>query len=203
MNEEYVLILYYSRHGGTAKLAEQLAIGVEQSGMTARIRTVPSVSPDTEQTANDIPEDGPLYCTQEDLAQCSGLLLGSPTRFGNMASPLRYFWDQTSPIWLSGQLVGKPAGVFVSTSTLHGGQESTLLSMMLPLMHHGMLITGIPFTEADMHDKTSSASPYGATHLATLDNKTEAGISPQESRLARSLGKRVATLANNLRNTHV
>lgn len=203
MDEEYVLILYYSRHGGTAKLAEQLAIGVEQSGMTARIRTVPAVSPNTEQTADEIPETGPLYCTQEDLAQCSGLLLGSPTRFGNMASPLRYFWDQTSPIWLSGQLIGKPAGVFVSTSTLHGGQETTLLSMMLPLMHHGMLITGIPFTEADMHDRTSSASPYGATHLATMDKNSRSEMSQQESRLARSLGLRVAKLAINLRNTHV
>jgi len=203
MDEEYVLILYYSRHGGTAKLAEQLAIGVEQSGMTARIRTVPAVSPNTEQTADEIPETGPLFCTQEDLAQCSGLLLGSPTRFGNMASPLRYFWDQTSPIWLSGQLIGKPAGVFVSTSTLHGGQETTLLSMMLPLMHHGMFITGIPFTEADMHDRTSSASPYGATHLATIDKNSKSEISQQESRLARSLGLRVAKLAINLRNTHV
>jgi len=203
MDEEYILILYYSRQGGTAKLAEHIATGVEQAGITARIRTVPAVSPDTEQSADEIPEAGPMYCTQEDLAQCSGLLLGSPTRFGNMAAPLRYFWDQTSPIWLSGQLVSKPAGVFVSTSTLHGGQESTLLSMMLPLIHHGMLITGIPFTEADMHDRTSSASPYGATHLATSDKSSATSISQQEARLARSLGQRVAQIAINLRNTHV
>lgn len=196
MSQDYVLILYYSRNGGTSRLAEQIALGVEQAGLTAMVRTVPSVSPDTEVRLDDIPETGPVYCTQEELANCSGLLLGSPTRFGNMASPLRYFWDQTTPIWLSGQLKDKPAGVFVSTSTLHGGQESTLLSMMLPLLHHGMLITGIPFTEKDMHDRVSSASPYGATHLAASDTTA---LTKQEQQLARTLGKRVAEFATKLR----
>lgn len=197
MNPDYVLVLYYSRQGGTRLLAEQIAIGIEQEGMDARVRTVPPVSPDTEATLSDIPQQGPLYCSQEDLANCSGLLLGSPTRFGHMATPLRYFWDQTTPIWLSGQLIDKPAAVFTSTSTLHGGQESTLLNLQLPLIHHGMLITGIPFTEADMHNRTSSASPYGATHLA-VEGKT--GLTDPERNLARSLGARVARLSQRLTN---
>lgn len=196
MAESYILVLYYSRHGSTRLLAEQVAIGVESIvGMEARIRTVPPVSADTETKLPDIPDHGPLYCTMDDLNHCAGLLLGSPTRFGNMAAPLKYFWDQSSTLWVSGALVDKPAGLFTSTSTLHGGQESTLLSMAIPLLHHGMLITGLPFTESGLHDRDSSASPYGATHLATDKNSPLTKI---ESELARKLGQRVARLAQKI-----
>jgi NAD(P)H dehydrogenase (quinone) len=192
MSTPYVLVLYYSRHGSTEQLAQSVATGIEQAGIEARLRTVPSVSPDTEATLSDIPDTGALYCTEEDLAQAAGLVMGSPTRFGNMASPLRYFWDQTSTLWLNGALVDKPAAVFTSTSTLHGGQESTLLSMMLPLLHHGMVITGLPFTEKDLHNRTSSAAPYGATHIEQGGDNTLTG---EEHRLAVALGKRLGKLA--------
>jgi len=196
MSTPYVLVLYYSRHGSTEQLAQSVATGIEQAGIEARLRTVPSVSPDTEATLSDIPDTGALYCTEEDLAQAAGLVMGSPTRFGNMASPLRYFWDQTSTLWLNGALVDKPAAVFTSTSTLHGGQESTLLSMMLPLLHHGMVITGLPFTEKDLHNRTSSAAPYGATHI---EQGGDNALTGEEHRLAVALGKRLGKLAITLK----
>ena len=198
MSTPYILVLYYSRNGSTEKLAQSIATGIEQAGMDARLRTVPTVSPDTESSLSDIPDSGALYCSLEDLSECAGIVMGSPTRFGNMASPLRYFWDQTSTLWLNGALVDKPAAVFTSTSTLHGGQESTLLSMMLPLLHHGMVIAGLPFTEKDLHNRTSSGSPYGATHIEqTGDNQ----LTREEHRLAVALGKRLALLAIQLQGT--
>ena len=156
MDQPYILVLYYSRGGATASLAQQVARGVELvDGMSARLRTVPAVSANSEQTQSDIPDDGPLYCEPDDLRHCAGLVLGSPTRFGNMAAPLKYFIDQTSGLWLSGSLVDKPAAAFTSTSSLHGGQESTLLTMMLPLLHHGMVIMGLPYSEAGLMTATS------------------------------------------------
>lgn len=198
MSTPYVLVLYYSRNGSTEKLAQSIATGIEQAGIDARLRTVPTVSPDTEASLSDIPESGALYCTQEDIAGCAGLVMGSPTRFGNMAAPLRYFWDQTSTLWINGTLVDKPAAVFTSTSTLHGGQESTLLSMMLPLLHHGMVIAGLPFTEKDLHNRTSSAAPYGATHIEKSDDNA---LTREEHRLAVALGKRLGALAITLQGT--
>ena len=194
MSEPYILVLYYSRHGATARMAQLVARGVEQvPGMGARVRTVPPVSTTCEATADSIPADGPLYCDEADLAQCAGLVMGSPTRFGNIASPLKYFFDGTSDLWLSGALAGKPAAVFTSTSSMHGGQESTLLSMALPLIHHGMLFTGLPYSETDlMHTKTGG-TPYGASHLAGADSKRE--LSDEEKRLCKALGKRVAEIA--------
>src|SRR5690606_4314114 len=152
MSEPYILVLYYSRHGSTAEMARQIARGVELGGLTARVRTVPAVSNDCEAVAPVIPEDGALYASLDDLRHCAGLLMGSPTRFGNMAAALKYFLDGTNSLWLTGELVGKPAGVFTSTASLHGGQETTLLSMMLPLLHHGMLIAGIPYSESALLD---------------------------------------------------
>jgi len=191
--EPYILILYYSRQGSVAAMAKELARGVETvTGMTAKVRTVPAVSATTESVDNAIPEAGPLYCEQDELRNCAGLLLGSPTRFGNMAAPMKFFLDQSSDIWLSGDLIGKPAAVFTSTSTLHGGQESTLLSMMLPLLHQGMLIAGIPFGEQGLHHTRSGGTPYGASHVA-FDGLTE--LSEDEKQLCRALGKRIAQLA--------
>ena len=191
--DPYILILYYSRHGSVAGLARELARGVDAvPGISARVRTVPSVSPETEAVADAIPEDGPLYCSKEDLRDCSGLLLGSPTRFGNMAAPLKYFLDQCSDVWLSGDLVGKPAAVFTSTSTMHGGQESTLLSMMLPLLHQGMMILGIPYSESALHHTHSGGSPYGASHVA-MGGSTQ--LTEEEKILARALGTRLAEAA--------
>ena len=166
MSEAYVLVLYYSRHGATEKLAQYIARGVEQAGFEARLRTVPSVSAVCEATADDIPDNGPLYATEDDLRHCAGLVMGSPTRFGNMAAPLKYFLDGTSGLWMSGALIGKPAAVFTSSASLHGGQESTLLTMMMPLLHHGMLITGIPYSEAALTTTQSGGTPYGASHVA-------------------------------------
>ena len=152
MATPYILVLYYSRNGATAAMAQQVARGVEQvAGMAAMLRTVPAVSADCEKSADEIPADGPLYCELEDLRACAGLVLGSPTRFGNMAAPLKYFLDGSSSLWLSGALIDKPAGVFTSTSSLHGGQETTLLSMLLPLLHHGMVVAGLPYSEAGLH----------------------------------------------------
>lgn len=193
----FVLVLYYSRSGSTAALARMVARGVESvAGMEARLRTVPAVSENTAQTADPIPDEGPLYCSQDDLRHCRGLVLGSPTRFGNMAAPLKYFMDQTSDLWLSGSLIDKPAGVFTSTSSLHGGQESTLLSMQLPLLHHGMLIVGLPYSETGMMSTSGGGTPYGASHWSGADGSrvpddTELG-------LCRALGQRVATLAQRL-----
>ena len=189
MKSPYILILYFSRNGHVHKLAQQLAIGVESAGVAAVMRTVPSVSTVCESVAADIPESGHLFCDNDDLTNCSGLLLGSPTRFGNMASPLKYFLDQTSELWLNGALIDKPAGVFTSTSSIHGGQESTLLSMMLPLMHHGMVVAGVPYSENALAQTRSGGTPYGSSHL---ESDT---LSPQEINICRTQGKRMATLA--------
>ena len=194
MPAPYVLVLYYSRHGATAEMARQVARGVEQvAGMSARLRTVPAVSADCEATGEDIPEQGPLYCGQDDLRDCAGLVLGSPTRFGNMAAPMKYFIDQSSALWLSGAMIDKPAAVFTSTSSLHGGQETTLLSMMLPLLHHGMLLVGLPYSESGLMNSTSGGTPYGASHWAGPDN--DRAVDEREAALCRALGKRVARIA--------
>ena len=187
-----ILVLYFSRNGSTAEMANLIARGVESVvGVEAVIRTVPDVSAVCEKTANSIPAHGAIYVTLEDLKNCDGLALGSPTHFGNMAAPLKYFLDQTTSIWFSGALVGKPAGVFTSTGSLHGGQESTLLSMMLPLMHHGMMILGLPYTEAALRETTAGGTPYGPSHLSS----EHAGISDQEKTLCRALGARLAKTA--------
>lgn len=189
----YILILYYSRYGATAKLAAELARGVEAiSGIEARLRTVPSVSPDHEATEPAVPATGAIYCSEDDLRHCAGLLLGSPTRFGNMAAPLKYFLDGTSGLWAGGDLTGKPAGVFTSTASLHGGQESTLLSMMLPLLHQGMVLAGIPYTEAALHQTSTGGSPYGVSHWAREQNTP---LSAEEINLCRAQGQRLAKLA--------
>jgi NAD(P)H dehydrogenase (quinone) len=192
-----ILVLYYSRQGSTAALARQICRGVESvAGMEARLRTVPPVSAGTEPQIAAVPEDGPPYATHEDLSQCCGLLLGSPTRFGNMAAPLKFFLDGSSAEWLSGALVGKPAAVFTSTQTMHGGQESTLLSMMLPLLHHGMYLVGLPFTERGLHDSKGGGTPYGASHV--VEHGAHGELSAAERELARALGARVARLAARL-----
>ena len=192
MSDNYVLVLYYSRNGHVKKLAEEIAQGVESAGMEARLRTVPAVSTVCEATADDIPSSGDIYCTEQELVNCSGLLMGSPTRFGNMAAPLKYFIDGTVGLWANGSLINKPAGVFTSTSSLHGGQETTLLSMMIPLLHQGMLLTGIPYSEPSLHSTTSGGTPYGASHVEA-DN-----LSSDEISLCRAQGKRVAQLAAQL-----
>lgn len=187
----YILVLYYSRYGATAKMADCIARGIEQvQGIEARVRTVPSVSPTTEAVDKPVPESGPPYVTLDDLKSCAGLALGSPTRFGNMAAPLRYFLDSTSSLWLSGTLAGKPASVFTSTASMHGGQETTLVSMMFPLLHHGMLIVGVPYTEADLITTNSGGTPYGPSHLAGPDSKNP--LTDEEKRLCVALGKRLA-----------
>jgi len=194
MSQPYVLVLYYSRHGAVADMAAQVGRGVEKvPGMSARLRTVAPVSAETEQVADDLPQQGPLYCEEDDLRDCQGLVMGSPTRFGNMAAPLKYFIDQTSGLWLSGALIDRPAGVFTSTSSLHGGQESTLLSMVLPLLHHGMVLAGLPYSEPGLMTTSSGGSPYGATHWAGDDNQR--ALDQNEASLCRALGKRVADLA--------
>ena len=190
-----ILVLYYSRHGATRELALAIAQGIDSvAGMQARIRTVPSVSPVSEATQPPIPADGPPYAEPRDLEECVGLALGSPTRFGNMAASLKHFLDGTTPQWLSGALAGKPACVFTSTGSLHGGQETTLLSMMLPLLHHGMLILGIPYTESTLTTTQSGGTPYGASHFARADSAGH-GMSPDEKTLATALGVRVARTA--------
>jgi NAD(P)H dehydrogenase (quinone) len=187
-----ILVLYFSRNGSTAEMANLIARGVESvDGVEAVIRTVPDVSTVCEKTADSIPAHGDIYATQEDLITCDGLALGSPTHFGNMAAPLKYFLDQTTSIWFSGALVGKPAGVFTSTGSLHGGQESTLLSMMLPLLHHGMVLLGIPYTETALRETTAGGTPYGPSHLSS----EHAGISDHEKTLCRALGSRLAKTA--------
>jgi NAD(P)H dehydrogenase (quinone) len=192
----YILVLYYSTHGATAAMARQIARGVEEAGVEARLRTVPAVSANPEATEPPVPDSGAPFCTPEELADCAGLALGSPTRFGNMAAPLKYFLDGTSGLWMKAALVGKPAGVFTSTGSLHGGQESTLLSMMLPLLHHGMLITGIPYTEPELSRTREGGTPYGASHLAGLDNQLP--LSDSEKTLCQALGRRLATTATAL-----
>ncbi len=195
MNE--ILVLYYSRQGSTAALARQVSRGVDSvPGMQARLRTVAPVAATTERLDPAVPEAGAPYATHEDLLQCCGLLLGSPTRFGNMAAPMKFFLDGTSALWLSGALAGKPAGVFTSTQTLHGGQETTLLSMMIPLLHHGMYLVGLPYSERGLTDTLSGGTPYGASHVAQISGHGE--LAETERDLARALGRRVAMLADRL-----
>ena len=192
-----ILVLYYSRGGSVAKLARQIARGVgEVPGMSARLRTVPPVAAVTQQAAPPVPDEGAPYVQASDLAECAGLVLGSPTRFGNMAAPLKHFIDGLGAEWASGTLVDKPAAVFTSTATQHGGQESTLLSMQLPLLHHGCVIVGIPFTEPALSSTRTGGSPYGASHVAGGENDPQP--SEEESVLARALGRRVAQLASRL-----
>lgn len=196
MTVPYILVLYYSRHGATADMARHIARGVEQGGMEARIRTVPAVSAESEAVAAEVPAEGAMYASLEDLKNCAGLALGSPTRFGNMAAPMKYFLDGSSTLWLTGDLVGKPAGVFTSTSSLHGGQESTLLSMMLPLLHHGMLICGIPYSEPALLNTQGGGTPYGPSHVAGADSKRP--LDPHEISLCTALGLRLAQFAQQL-----
>lgn len=192
-----ILVLYYSRYGHVAQMAQKIARGIEEvPGCQARIRTVPEVSQTCEATTPDIPNAGPPYVSFDDLENCAGLALGSPTHFGNMAAPLKYFLDTTSNLWLSGGLAGKPAAVFTSTSSLHGGHESTLLSMMLPLFHHGMLMVGLPSTEPDLLNTQTGGTPYGASHLASGSNSNS--LSDEEQRLCRALGKRLAKISSKL-----
>ena len=192
-----ILVLYYSRRGSVAEMAQLIARGIEQvQGMSARIRTVPAVSTVCEATEDSIPDQGPPYATNDDLKQCAGIAMGSPTRFGNMAAALKYFLDGTSDQWLSGGLAGKPAAVFTSTSGLHGGQETTLTSMMLPLLHHGALVLGIPYSETDLRHTQSGGTPYGASHHAGDNSKNP--ISEEEKRLCIALGKRLAETASKL-----
>jgi NAD(P)H dehydrogenase (quinone) len=193
-----ILVVYYSRQGATAELARQAARGVSVvPGCTATVRTVPPVSAESERPVKPVPDAGAPYATLEDLRRCDGLLLGSPTRFGNMAAPLKYFLDGTSSLWLDGSLSGKPAGVFSSSQTLHGGQESTLLSMTMPLLHHGMLIVGIPFTERAISETRTGGTPYGATHVAGMASQP-GRLSEDEVTVAQALGKRVAEIAATL-----
>ncbi len=197
MDSSYVLVLYYSRYGATEKMAHLLARGIEQiSGMEAKIRTVPSVSANSEATEPEVPNEGAIYCSEEDLKSCSGLIMGSPTRFGNMAAALKYFLDGTGAIWASGSLIDKPVATFTSTSSLHGGQETTLLTMAIPLIHHGMVFCGIPYSEAALNTTTTGGTPYGASHLAGA--KANNPISDDEAVLCTALGKRVATIAQKL-----
>jgi NAD(P)H dehydrogenase (quinone) len=195
MRSPLILILYYSRGGRTAALARQAGRGVESAGGIACLRTVPPVTATTTTAAPPVPPDGPPYAELDDLVVADGLLLGSPTRFGNMAAPLKHFLDSTSELWLSGRLVDKPAGVFTATSSAHGGQESTLLSMQLPLLHHGMLVIGVPYTEPALFETRTGGSPYGATHLATAWNTT---LSKDENDVAKALGARVTRIAHAL-----
>jgi NAD(P)H dehydrogenase (quinone) len=186
-----ILVLYYSRYGATAEMAQRIALGIESvPDCQARIRTVPPVSAVCEAIEDDIPDTGPPYATLDDLRECAGLALGSPTRFGNMAAPLKYFLDSTSSLWLAGALIGKPAAVFTSTSSLHGGQEATLLSMMLPLLHHGMLVLGIPYSETELLSTRSGGTPYGPSHTSGSDSKLP--LTTEEKHLCTAMGKRLA-----------
>ena len=196
MPSPYILVLYYSHGGAVASMAEHIARGIEKTGIEARVRTVPSVSADTHSSQSDIPESGPLYCTEDDLRHCRGLILGSPVRFGNMAAAMKYFLDGTTNLLLTGELVNKPAAVFTSSSSLHGGQESTLLSMMLPLLHHGMIMAGVPYTEPELMDTQSGGTPYGVSHFAGKQNNLP--LSNEEIALCHAQGKRIAQLAQRL-----
>lgn len=192
-----ILVLYYSRFGATEQMAKQIARGIEQvDGVAARLRTVPAVSTVTKQTEDAIPKEGTIYATPDDLAECAGLAIGSPTRFGNMAAPLKYFLDGTSGLWASGALAGKPASVFSSSATIHGGQETTLISMMLPLMHHGALIVGLPYTEPQLTTTTTGGTPYGPTHVAGPNS--DLPLSEDEKVLSLALGKRLAEITKKL-----
>jgi len=190
-------VLYYSRNGATAALAREVSRGIDAvKGSSARLRTVPQISTVCEATQDPVPAEGPAYADTDDLRECAGLVMGSPTRFGNMAAPLKYFLDGTGSEWLSGALSGKPAGVFTSTSSLHGGQETTLLTMAMPLLHHGMLITGVPFSVAELSTTTSGGTPYGASNVSW--NQKPAKLTEDEKVIARALGARVANIALNL-----
>lgn len=194
MSQPYVLVLYYSRHGATRTMAEAIARGIDSvSGIEARLRTVPEISAECEAISDSIPTEGDLYCTDEDLRQCSGLILGSPTRFGTMAAPLKYYLEGTSNLWMNGALIDKPAAAFTSTASLHGGQEATLLSMMVPLLHHGMILAGIPYSQTGLLETQTGGTPYGASHVAgkSGDNPVDA----IELQLCVAQGKRVAELA--------
>jgi NAD(P)H dehydrogenase (quinone) len=192
-----ILVLYYSRTGAVEAMAQQLARGVESvAGMQARLRTVPPVAPTHDPAAGAVPARGAPYATLDDLKECAGLALGSPTRFGNMAAPMKHYLDSTGALWASGTLIGKPAAVFTSTATLHGGQESTLLSMLLPLLHHGMLIVGIPYSEPALNRTTSGGTPYGASHLAGAN--ADLPLTADEKELAQALGRRLATITRQL-----
>lgn len=192
-----ILVLYYSRGGSVAALARQIARGIESvPGMQARLRTVPPVAPVTQQALPPVPEDGAPYVDKADLAECAGLALGSPTRFGNMAAPMKHFLDSTGAEWASGTLIGKPAAVFTSTASMHGGQESTLLSMQLPLLHHGCLLLGLPFTEPALSSTRSGGTPYGASHVAGPQDDQR--LSDEEKLLAQALGRRLADIAHRL-----
>ena len=194
ITDKEILILYYSQHGATRQMAQLIARGVEQvAGMRARLRTVAKISTVCETTESGIPDSGAPYVELRDLEECIGLALGSPTRFGNMAAAMKYFWDGTGALWMQHTLVGKPAALFTSTGTLHGGQESTLLSMMLPLLHHGMIILGLPYSEAELGTTKSGGTPYGASHVAGLAN--DQSISEDEKKLCMALGKRLAQTA--------
>jgi NAD(P)H dehydrogenase (quinone) len=190
----YILILYYSRYGATKEMAHQVARGVEEvPGIEARLRTVPAVSSLCEAVEDSIPDTGAPYANLDDLRHCAGLALGSPTRYGNMAASLKYFLDGTNSLWMAGTLIGRPAGVFTSTASLHGGQEATLLSMMLPLLHHGMVVVGLPYSETDLLRTRSGGTPYGPSHLAGTESKLP--LSDEERRLCRALGARLARIA--------
>jgi len=186
-----ILVLYYSRYGNVANMAQAICRGIESvAGCSSRLRTVPPVSTVTESTADNIPAEGPPYAEHKDLEECAGLALGSPTRFGNMAAPLKYFLDGTADLWVTGKLVGKPAAVFTSTASLHGGQESTLLSMMLPLLHHGMMIIGVPYTVPELLSTTSGGTPYGPSH--TAGQNADIALTAEEKTICMELGKRLA-----------
>lgn len=189
-----ILVLYYSRYGATAEMAKYVARGAEKvDGIEARIRTIPAVSPNTEAIEPKIPESGPPYATHRDLKECAGLAVGSPTRFGNMAAPLKYFFDTTtSALWQSGSLINKPAGFFTSTASLHGGQETTLVSMMIPLIHHGAIIVGLPYNETDLFTTTTGGTPYGPSHMAGPESNWF--LSKEEKNLCQALGKRLAQI---------
>ncbi|MDH3620630.1 MAG: NAD(P)H:quinone oxidoreductase [Gammaproteobacteria bacterium] len=192
-----ILVLYYSRNGATEALAREVCKGIDSvKGMSARLRTVPPVSAATEAVEDAVPDSGPPYAKPGDLAECAGLVLGSPAYFGNMSAPLKYFLDSTVGEWMRGELTGKPAGMFASSSSLHGGQESALLSMAVPLLHHGMLIVGVPYTEEALSTTTTGGTPYGATHV-TWSRKPDS-LSDEEKEVAQALGKRVADIARRL-----
>ena len=197
MDHPYVLVLYYSRSGATAKMAQQIARGVElMAGMEAMLRTVPSVSPDHEATAPAVPDTGAVYCSQDELKNCAGLIVGSPTRFGQMAAPLKYFIDSSGALWTAGALIDKPFATFTSTSTMHGGQEATLLNMAIPMLHHGMVYCGIPYSEAALNHTQTGGTPYGASHIAGMES--DANLSTDETELCMALGKRIARLSQTL-----
>jgi NAD(P)H dehydrogenase (quinone) len=198
MSEPYILVLYYSRYGSVAEMAGEIARGIEQiHGIQARVRTVPAVSPNSEASENSIPAEGPPYATIDDLKNCAGVALGSPTRFGNMAAPLKYFLDQTGGLWQSGALIGKPAGFFTSTASPHGGQESTLLSMMIPFLHHGAVIVGVPFSETSLFSTPGGGTPYGPSRVVLSDKETH--FIEEEKKICRALGKRLAEMALKLK----